>query len=391
MGSVCDHQPQMAVSASAGVGAVAHGERKYMPVPGPVPWPMAPHTGAKHDIYRTYLAKWFPILLAGKRKKPYPSATYAEGFAGPGIYSEGQDGSPILAVRALVETVSAGCGVVKFVFIDDDPRCIALLNKQLLSSFTVRPRTVEAMPVAITEGTCAKTLESELDRMKSWGQPIFAVLDSWGNAPVPYRLIRRLAQNPATEVIVTLQPQHFVRFVEQMSEGADDVFGGNPAWRNIVAMGDPEEKRRHLLTAYREMLAGAGFSYLLDFELIDRRGQLLYLVFATNHHLGVEKMKDSLWAVDPAFGIGFRDPRDVLQQSLFEPDEAELAPLAELLAAHLTDVGRSPVASLRRFALLETIFRPQQVIGALQSLRDAGRLTVEGGGPIRIASLVTIR
>lgn len=360
-----------------------------MPVPGPVPWPMAPHTGAKHDIYRTYLAKWFPILLGGKRK-PYPSATYAEGFAGPGIYSEGQEGSPILAVRALVENVPAERGVVKFVFIDDDPRCIALLNQQLLSSFTVRPRSIEAMPVAITEGTCAKALETELDRMKSWGQPIFAVLDSWGNAPVPYQLIRRLAQNPATEVIVTLQPQHFLRFVEQMTEGADDVFGGNPGWRDIVAMSDPEAKRRHLLTAYREMLASAGFSYLLDFELIDRRGQSLYLVFATNHKLGVEKMKDSLWAVDPVFGVGFRDPRDVLQQSLFEPDEAEVAPLAGLLAARLTETGPARVADLREFALLGTIFRPQQVIGALQSLRDDGRLSVAGGGPIRIASFVSM-
>lgn len=359
-----------------------------MPVKGPVPWLMSPHTGAKHDIYRSYLAKWFPILIGGKN--PYPSATYAEGFAGPGIYSEGQDGSPVLALRALVENVPAERGVAKFIFIDDDPRCIALLGKQLRSSFNVRPRSEEAMLVAITEGTCAESLESELDRMECWGHPIFAVLDSWGNAPVPYRLIRRLAQNTATEVIVTLQPQHFVRFVEQMAQGADDVFGGNPAWRDIVTMADPEEKRRHLLTAYREMLAGAGFSYLLDFELVDRRGQLLYLVFATNHQLGVEKMKDSLWAVDPVFGVGFRDPRDLLQQSLFEPDEAQLAPLARLLAAQIAEAGRARVFDLRKYALLETIFRPQQVIGALQLLRDDSRLSVDGGGPIRFASFVSM-
>lgn len=349
---------------------------------------MQPHTGAKHDIYRTHLTKWFPILLGGKN--PYPSATYAEGFAGPGIYSEGQAGSPILAVQALVNTVPTDRGIVRFVFVDDDPRCTNLLNKQLLSSFTARPRTVEAMPVAITQGSCATTLESELDRLGSWGHPIFAVLDSWGNAPVPYRLIQRLAQNPATEVIVTLQPQHFLRFVEQMTEGADDVFGGNPAWRNITTMTDPEEKRRYLLTAYREMLAGAGFSYLLDFELVDRRGQLLYLVFATKHKLGMAKMKDSLWAVDPVFGIGFRDPRDVLQQSLFEPDEAQTAPLAGLLAARLSDRGPCRVAELREFALLHTVFQPQQVICALQTLRDARRLLVEGGGPIRIGSIVSI-
>ena len=81
-----------------------------MPVDGPVPWPMAEHTGAKHDIYRTYLAKWFPILLAGKN--PYPSATYAEGFAGPGIYSTGEVGSPIIAVRRVPPARSPICAVI---------------------------------------------------------------------------------------------------------------------------------------------------------------------------------------------------------------------------------------------------------------------------------------
>ncbi len=48
------------------------------------------------------------------------------------------------------------------------------------------------------------------------------------------------------------------------------------------------------------------------------------------------------------------------------------------------------MVDLRRFALLETIFRPQQVISALQQLRADGRLAIDGGGPIRIASIVSM-
>ena len=72
-----------------------------MPVKGEVPWACQAHTAAKHDIYRRYLARWFPILLAGANA--YPSVTYAEGFAGPGIYSGGEPGSPVIA------TARPGC------------------------------------------------------------------------------------------------------------------------------------------------------------------------------------------------------------------------------------------------------------------------------------------
>lgn len=359
-----------------------------MPVDGPVPWPLAEHTAAKHDIYRTYLAKWFPILLA-KKKKPFPSVTYVEGFAGPGIYVGGQPGSPILAIRALVNEVPPDRGVAKFVFVDDDPRCIELLRQQLRSAFTARPRSLESMLVEIQCGTCANKLESSLDKLQAWDKPIFAVFDSWGNVPVPYQLFQRLAANIATEVIVTFLPQHFVRFVSQMSDEVDNVFGGDPGWRDILKMVDPDAKRRHLLTAYREMLGRAGFDYLLDFELIDRRGQSMYLIFATNHPLGVAKMKESLWTVDPVFGVGFRDPRDVLQESLFEPDNAQLAPLGRLLASRLARTGRLRVEDLRTFALLGTIFRPEHVISALQVLKESGQLIVEGGGRLQRSSFVS--
>ena len=55
-----------------------------MPVKGEVPWDILEHTLTKHDIYRRYLERWFPILL--NSANAYPSATYAEGFAGFGIY-----------------------------------------------------------------------------------------------------------------------------------------------------------------------------------------------------------------------------------------------------------------------------------------------------------------
>lgn len=354
-----------------------------MPVDGPVPWECTEHTAAKHDIYRRYLERWFPILLGGRNA--FASVTYAEGFAGPGTYIGGQPGSPIIAIRALVSQVPPDRGIARFVFVDDDPRCTARLHEELKAAFPDRPRNTAAMPVLVRQGTCQDELEAALDEAQAWDQPIFANLDSWGNVPVPHRLLRRVAANVSSEVIVTLLPQHFVRFVSRLGPAADEVFGGDPRWREVVNQ-SPEVKSRHILECYRASLQTAGFKYLLDFELVTQSGQSLYLVFGTSNSLGVEKMKDSLWEVDRSTGIGFRDPRAEQGETLFELDEPDLGPLRRFLRQRLADDGPTRVELLREWTHWNTVYRKQHVIAALTRLRDDGVIVADPAGPIRRAS-----
>ena len=358
-----------------------------MPVDGPVPWECTEHTAAKHDIYRRYLERWFPILLRGRHA--FASVTYAEGFAGPGTYIGGEPGSPIIAIQALISQVPKDSGIARFVFVDDDPRCTARLLDELKAAFPDRPRTTTAMPVLVRQGTCQDELETALAVAHAWDQPIFANLDSWGNVPVPHRLLQRIAKNISSEVIVTLLPQHFVRFVTQLGPAGDEVFGGDPAWREVVNR-SPEAKSRHILECYRRSLQAAGFKYLLDFELVTPRGQSLYLVFGTSNSLGVEKMKDSLWEVDRSTGIGFRDPRAEQAETLFELDEPDLAPLRRFLRQRLADDGPARVESLREWTHWNTVYRKQHVIAALTRLRNDGAITADHPGPIRRASTVCL-
>ncbi len=360
-----------------------------MPTKGSVPWECVAHTRAKHDIYGRYLERWFPILLTG-RSNAFPSVTYAEGFAGPGVYSGGEVGSPVIAIRALIAKVPRDKGIARFVFVDDDKRCTTLLRERLAAEFPDRPRPQESMPVSIVDGTCADELEARLSAVGAWGQPIFANLDSWGNAPVPYPLLERLASNVSSEVIVTLQPQHFVRFVTDLGDEGDQVFGGDPAWRKVTSM-ESAQKSRHILTCYRNALQTAGFTYLLDFELVPRHGQPLYLVFGTGHRRGVEKMKDSLWEVDRTQGVGFRDPRDEQAETLFDLDKPFLAPLARLLHNRLKTGGPARVQDLREFALFETVYRPEHVIDALMPLVKADLVEVNRPGRLVRASWVRCR
>ena len=59
-------------------------------------WELEDHTAAKHEILRRYLAAWFPILSSSGYNR---RGLFIDGFAGPGIYSKGELGSPIIALR----------------------------------------------------------------------------------------------------------------------------------------------------------------------------------------------------------------------------------------------------------------------------------------------------
>ncbi len=59
-----------------------------------VTWSIPPHTRAKHEILRYYLGAWFPILATIQHR-----LLYIDGFAGPGEYEGGEDGSPIIALK----------------------------------------------------------------------------------------------------------------------------------------------------------------------------------------------------------------------------------------------------------------------------------------------------
>lgn len=341
-----------------------------------VPWPADPHTKVKHDLYERYLSKWMPIMVNGWKA----DITYAEGFSGPGVYTEGEPGSPVIALRTLVNDpkirTKVRDGGIRFIFVDHDQRCIDILPGELASA---------ALPVAydqlgqhgvhvwVEKGECEPTLEHVLTRAKAWNRPILAVLDTWGGG-VSAELVGKFAY-PGSEVIITIQPQYFSRFadVKDIKHG-DGVFG-DADWRE-VAKQPSENKQRWLMRQYRETVRKAGFTHVLDFELVDNRGASLYLVFGTTHDRGLQKMKEAMWEVDPVTGMGYRDPRDPEQEMLDIEIEPQTAALERLIVEHVRahPTGRVPIYELRKFALYRTVYKESQAMTAVRSLVNKGGL-----------------
>ena len=88
-----------------------------MAVPNDTLWSLEPHTLGKHLVLRAYLNAWLPILGRWKKR-----IVIIDGFAGPGEYKGGEEGSPQIAIRALVDHSARVDAEVVFFFIEKDKK-----------------------------------------------------------------------------------------------------------------------------------------------------------------------------------------------------------------------------------------------------------------------------
>jgi three-Cys-motif partner protein len=78
-------------------------------------WDLDPHTLGKHLVLRAYLDAWLPIMSFANSR-----VLFIDGFAGPGEYAGGQEGSPQIALRALVDHSASIKAEVAYFFIETE-------------------------------------------------------------------------------------------------------------------------------------------------------------------------------------------------------------------------------------------------------------------------------
>lgn len=243
-------------------------------------WRLEPATAAKHQLYRTYLDAWWPILLQRSAVGyEWPRVTYIDAFAGPGRYLGGEEGSPIFVLRRLLAHTA-----VDRMNLSRDRVCLVFMEKQrdrfehLCEELQRHFGALTELPVRVEvrRGEAGSDLPTVLDEVGAWGHPMLAVFDSWGNVNVPLTLVARIGRNPSGEVLTTFGPNWFSRRQEQNPDQLDSVFGGRRFWEAAGREARLDERWRAWLSAYRVSLSRVGFKYQLQFQVVPRTGQPLY-------------------------------------------------------------------------------------------------------------------
>ncbi len=313
-------------------------------------WPAEPHTIAKHGILRKYLGGWLPAI-----SKYHGRVLFIDGFSGPGEYVGGEEGSPIIALRTLLDhTYRDQMAKTEFVFIfiDEQADRIDYLEQFALPRLGEMPKNVRV--VCSAERFDAEMTEI-LDGLEEAGTklaPAFAFVDPFGFSDTPMELIGRILGHPRSEVFVTVMLENVNRFLthpnEKIAKQYDGLFG-DAGWRELIGI---QSHRLDALGNYYGEKLNEHAEFVWSFRMLDEKNIPIYdLFFATNHLDGLRKMKRAMWSIHPEGGRRFSD-RHAGDVSLFA-DSLDTTPLR---AAMLTRfAGRTvSMSELERWVLLET-------------------------------------
>jgi three-Cys-motif partner protein len=316
-------------------------------------WDLTPHTGAKHSILKGYLGAWFPILGRYNRR-----VVFIDGFAGPGIYTSGEPGSPLIALSTFLDhgysTGLANTEVV-FVFNEQDPARFASLVDILENERVRRGDWPQNVKVVVNNQGFTDIATDILGGLggKSMA-PTFAFIDPFGYKDVPLSLVSQLMSFPKSELFIYFDINSLVRFATAGTavDAHFEALYGTDEFKNAPPSGDPG-RQQFLHDLYeRQLKSVCNFKYVRSFEMVGANGKAInYLFFCTQSLLGLDRMKSVMWKLAPAGNFRFADSRSGLT-FLYEdePDTTRLqATLREKFAGKT--VG---VEALEEFVIAET-------------------------------------
>jgi len=210
-------------------------------------WALEPHTKGKHLVLKNYLNAWLPILgrYSGR-------IIFIDGFAGPGKYEGGEEGSPLIALAALCEhqarhSIRAEVG---FIFIEKDKQRAHYLESLINAMQPSLPANcyVEVINNKF-DGTINEIMDM-LDEQEKKLAPSFVMVDPFGVSETPMEVIRRILRNPKSEVYISFMYDYINRFRNkpEFEQHLDEMFGCNE-WRDGIEI-DDSRNANNFITLY---------------------------------------------------------------------------------------------------------------------------------------------
>lgn len=307
-------------------------------------WEIKPHTKAKHVVLKNYLNSWFPIMSF-----TYPKIVYIDGFAGPGRYEGGEDGSPVYALKIAKELYFNPTyhkrikdNSFVFLFIEKNKSYFESLKKEidelsLPDNFIVHVENGDF-------GDIMTEFFSDYKEKNFRLAPTFAFIDPFGTKGVPFELIKNIMSFRSCEVFFN----HMYSGVMRSRNVSDHTeLYGTDKWKNCT---NPEDYRNLYISQLEE---AAGSEFTKAFNVRARTNAPIFdLVYATNNIRGLEKMKEAMWKADRNGNFTFRDISTPGQEVLFEL-EPDLSPLKRMLFEEFSKKAVT-IEEIERFVLINT-------------------------------------
>lgn len=328
----------------------------------------------KHAVIRNYLNGWFPKLALGNVQSA--RIVYIDTHAGRGKHLGGQDGSPLVALRTLLDHQMRDRLLdrkqVAFLLIERDESNAAALRQEL-QSYTPLPNNVAVHPVT---GDAFELINQVTEKARL--APSFIFCDPYG-FNIPGALLRKLMTFPSVELFLNVIWRELDMAIalgdrQGMARCLDNVFDGH-SWKTEIASQDFDERAEKCANLFRKMTGAKWATYI---RMLGDNGKTRYfLLHLTNSDDGRDLMKECVWSACPEGGYFARKNDDPRQQFLILP-EPDLRPLKKWV------VDRLAPAPLHWQSLLSDvrpeIWLPKHVNSVVRELRKEGTIAAQYEG-----------
>lgn len=278
----------------------------------PVLWKIQPHTVAKHAILKRYIEAWAPILSQGGFNG---RILYIDGFAGPGEYECGEDGSPVVALNALKNHELQKNFKSEFVnvFIEICPSRAQHLEEVIKSRVEPLPSwikfDIDVMDFNQDIGQLLNKLETNGLKLA----PALTFVDPFGWKDLDYEILSSLMKYEKGELLITFMAGFLERFVwnEAHIPSIKQLFSSDQI-ESIRSSNDQEKSiMKHFLanltSKIKEKIGNANIWHL-SFSAYNSNNRLeYYLIYLTKNCTGFETMKKAMYNVSSDGSYKFSD------------------------------------------------------------------------------------
>jgi len=260
------------------------------------------HSKHKHEILVKYLPTFRRIA------KLWKEFLYIDGFAGPGRYDDGSEGSPILAIKSLnnlfsenVE-ISENC-IVKCVFVEANDKNF----EKLVENLEDLEHNTKNIAVEYYQGEFEHVFPAIMEDYDEFStSPSLFFLDPFGYNQIPFWIYEEIFSLKKPEIIVSLMVNPIARFHEDTTKfnAYCRTFGSDDWKDNFDKNYDYiEDKEEAFSLFFQDLLKEKTKATHTNRYIIRhaKTNQRIYdIIHATTHFKGLKVMKDVM------FGMGIK-------------------------------------------------------------------------------------
>ncbi len=347
-----------------------------MAAPRKTIWKLEPHSKGKHLVLQEYLKAWLPIISSWNKR-----ILFIDGFAGPGTYTNGEQGSPLIALQTFKDHANLKHSdfEITFYFIEKDKKRIEHMAGLVGE---LKPALPGTFNIHIEQGEFNESMTSALDDIDTQNEqlaPCFAMVDPFGVSDTPMGIIERILKNDRSEVYISFMYEWINRFKEHDNfEQHLDALYGCTGWRSGIEFEDPTERKTFLFNLYKQQLKHAGAKYVVHFELYEGNRLVYAIFFGTKHLTGCDRMKQAIWKVAPFGDFAFRGTHS--DQLMLSLEFSDFTPLIALLQQKFRSQGWVGIQTVLDYVMSdETDFHGGQVKKILREMEDKGLIEIKEG------------